>query len=418
MACDAGSPPQAAAAAERLAGAGVEVHTDTNGTQLLAGSEAPRTLVKSPGVPVDAPVVAEARQRGIAVVGELELGWRMLPNRFAAVTGTNGKTTTAELLGEIYRAGGRPVTVAGNVGAPLTGLAGKLDPDATVVCEVSSFQLEDSSCFAPEVALFLNLSPDHLDRHTSVDAYLAAKLRIFAKQRHSDIAVLNAGEPALAGADLGHARPVWFGADPGCDLRLVDDTLEWRGDRLMPASEVSLHGPHNLEDAMGAAAAALADGLDPNAVREALHEFKGLPHRMELVRVRGGVAYVNDSKATNVAAAVAALGSFGGGVHAIFGGSLKGGDFVGLAPAVREHCRRCYLIGEAAQRLSQDLANTRVQLDRCGVLERAVSEASRRARPGETVLLAPACASFDQFADYAERGSSFRALVEALPEPQ
>jgi UDP-N-acetylmuramoylalanine--D-glutamate ligase len=287
-----------------------------------------------------------------------------------------------------------------------------------VVCEASSFQLEDSSAFAPEVAIFLNFSADHLDRHVSVDAYLSAKLRLFANQKHSDIAVLNADEPALAGADLGRARPIWFGRDPACDLCLGDGAMLWRGRRLMAASEVALHGAHNIQDAMGAAAAALAAGIEPGAVREALREFKGLPHRMEFVRERGGVVYVDDSKATNVAAAAAARDSFPGGVHAILGGSLKGGDFVGLARAVRERCERCYLIGEAAQRLAQDLANTRVELVQCGDLDRAVSEAARRARPGDAVLLAPACASFDQFADYAERGERFRELAEALPEPR
>ena len=416
MACDSGSPPEAAAAREGLAGADVEIHLDTDGTQLLAGSEAPRTLVKSPGVPVDAPVVAEARRRGIPVFGELELGWRMLPNRFVAVTGTNGKTTTAELLGAIYRRGERPVAVAGNVGTPLTSLVGAIGSEATVVCEVSSFQLEDTAAFAPEVALFLNFSADHLDRHRSIDAYLTAKLRLFANQSSSDVAVLNAAEPVLAGADLGSARPVWFGREPGCDLHLDDGLLRWRGQPLMPASDVKLRGGHNLENAMGAAAAALADGVEAGVVRAALSEFGGLPHRMELVRERDGVAYVNDSKATNVAAAVAALDSFAGGVHAILGGSLKGGDFVGLAPAVRERCERCYLIGEAAPRIAQDLANTRVELVQSDDLEHAVAEAARRARPGQTVLLAPACASFDQFTDYAARGARFRELVAALPE--
>jgi UDP-N-acetylmuramoylalanine--D-glutamate ligase len=414
--CDAASPPEAAAARERLADAGVEIHLDTDGTQLLAGSKAPRTLVKSPGVPVDAPVVAEARRRRIAIVGELELGWRMLPNRFAAVTGTNGKTTTAELLGAIYQAAERPVVVAGNVGTPLTSLAGRLDMEVTVVCEASSFQLEDSDSFAPEVAVFLNFSADHLDRHRSVEDYLAAKLRVFANQEHSDFAVLNANEPALTGVDLGRARPIWFGEDPACDLFLGEGTLHWRGRPFMPASDIQLHGAHNIENAMGAAAAALADGVNPGVVREALREFRGLPHRMELVRELGGVAYVNDSKATNVAAAAAAIDSFAG-VHAILGGSLKGGDFLGLAPAVHDRCERCYLIGDAAQRLAGDLADTRVELDQCGDLEHAVREAALRARPGETVLLAPACASFDQFADYAARGERFRELVHALPEP-
>ena len=181
-------------------------------------------------------------------------------------------------------------------------------------------------------------------------------------------------------------------------------------------SDLQLQGPHSVQDAMGAAAAALADGIEPAAVRRGLREFKGLPHRMELVRKLGGVRWVNDSKATNVAAAAAALDSFDGGVHAILGGSLKGGDFVGLAPAVRARCERCYLIGEAAPRLAQDLANTRVELSRSETLERAVAEAASRARPGEIVLLAPACASFDQFADYAERGERFRELVRALSE--
>ena len=219
----------------------------------------------------------------------------------------------------------------------------------------------------------------------------------------------------LTGADLGHGRPVWFGEKPGCDLQLAGDTLVWRGEPLMAAAEVRLRA-HNLHNAMGAAAAALADGLAPDAVRETLRDFAGLPHRMELVRERGGVAYVNDSKATNVAAAAAALDSFAGGVHAILGGSLKGGDFVGLASAVRDRCERCYLIGEATERLASDLANARVELERAGDLEQAVAEAARRARPGEAVLLAPACASFDQFTDYAKRGERFRELVQALPE--
>jgi UDP-N-acetylmuramoylalanine--D-glutamate ligase len=416
VAADAASPPEAAAQRERLAEAGVEVHLDTDGTQLLAATEAPRTLVKSPGVPNDAPVVAQARRRGIVVVGELELGWRMLPNHFVAVTGTNGKTTTTELLGAIYRAAGRRVEIAGNVGTPLTALAGRIDGAATVVCETSSFQLEDSSKLAPDVALFLNFSEDHLDRHSSVSAYLAAKLRIFANQAAPDVAVLNVAEPALAEAYLGHGRLVWFGKEPDCDLRLVEDWLTWRGEQVIATDEIKLRGAQNLENAMGAAAAALADGVEPDAVLEALRGFGGLPHRMEFVREVGGVGYFNDSKATNVAAAVAALNSFPGGVHVILGGALKGGDFVGLAPAVRERCARCYLIGEAAERLAQDLANTRVDLVRSRDLERALAEASRLARPGQTVLLAPACSSFDQFTDYAERGDRFRELVRALPE--
>jgi UDP-N-acetylmuramoylalanine--D-glutamate ligase len=418
VACDAATPPEAIAERERLAGAGVEVHLDTDGKQLLARSKAPRTLVKSPGVPHDAPVVADARARGIEVVGELELGWRMVPNRFVAVTGTNGKTTTTELLGAIYRTAGLPVAVAGNVGTPLTALAGVLAPEATVICEASSFQLEDSSDFAPEVAVFLNFSEDHLDRHRSAAEYLAAKLRIFANQDKTDVAVVNAAEPALAGADLGRGAQVRFARSPHCDLGLLDHTIVWRGEPVVRTTEVRIHGAHNIDNAMGAAAAALADGVEVAAVAEALRDFEGLPHRMELVRERGGVAYVNDSKATNVAAAAAALRCFEGGVHAILGGSLKGGAFAPLVPVVSERCSACYLIGEAAEQLARDLTRSRVESVLCGDLERAVAEASRLARPGEAVLLAPACASFDQFVDYAERGERFRELVQALPEPQ
>jgi UDP-N-acetylmuramoylalanine--D-glutamate ligase len=416
VACDTSSPPEAASERERLAAAGVEVHLDNDGTQLLAAFKEPGTLVKSPGVPQHAPVVAEARRRATEVVGELELGWRLVRNRFLAVTGTNGKTTAAELLGAIYRTAGRPVAVAGNVGTPVSALAGRLDEDATVVCEVSSFQLEDATAFAPELALFLNFAEDHLDRHSTAADYLGAKLRVFANQTASDVAVLNASEPALEGADLGQARQVWFGATPGAELRLVGETIEWRGEPLMGIDELALRGMHNVENAMGAAAAALADGLEPSAVRSALSQFGGLPHRMETVRETGGVIYVNDSKATNVAAAAAALRSFPGGVHVILGGSLKGGSFAALAPVVADRCRACYLIGEAAERLTRDLSGSGVELIACGVLDRAVAEASSRAQRGETVLLAPACASFDQFTDYQERGERFRDLVHALRE--
>jgi UDP-N-acetylmuramoylalanine--D-glutamate ligase len=413
--CDAGRPAEALAERERLERAGVEVHLDTDGTQLLAGHPAPRTLVKSPGVPHDAPVVAEARRRGIEVMGELEIGWRMVPNRFVAVTGTNGKTTTTELLGAIYRTAGRPAAVAGNVGTPLTSLAGRIESGATVICEASSFQLEDSSEFAPEVALFLNFSEDHLDRHRSAEDYLAAKLRIFAHQDEADLAVVNASEPALAGVDLGRGRRVRFARSPRYDLGLDDHTIVWQGEPVVRTTELKVRGAHNIDNAMGAAAAALADGVEISAVAAALRAFEGLPHRMELVREIRNVAYVNDSKATNVAAAAAALRSFEVGVHLILGGSLKGVSFAPLVPVVQERCSGCYLIGEAADQLARDLRRSAVELVMCGDLERAVTEAARRARPGEAVLLAPACASFDQFVDYAERGERFRELVQALP---
>jgi UDP-N-acetylmuramoylalanine--D-glutamate ligase len=416
VACDSGSPPEAQESAERLGQAGVEVHLKTDGTQLLAAAPAPRTLVKSPGVPAGAPAVAGARERGIDVVGELELGWRLLPNEFCAVTGTNGKTTTTELIGAIYRAAGRPVAVAGNVGTPLTALAGEVDPGAVVVCEASSFQLEDSVEFAPEAAVFLNVSEDHLDRHSSADEYLAAKLRLFANQSPSDVAVLNTAEPALRDADLGAARQVWFGEEPRCELRLAGGALEWEGVTLIDVSELRLPGPHNVENAMAAAAAALARGVEREPVRAALREFEGVEHRLERVAELGGVSYVNDSKATNVTAAAAALRAYDAPVHGILGGSLKGTGFGALAPVVAERCAACYLIGEAAEQLARDLAGSGVDLVPCGDLERAVREAAAHARPGEVVLLAPACASYDQYRDFEQRGEHFRALVAALGE--
>jgi UDP-N-acetylmuramoylalanine--D-glutamate ligase len=415
VACDAGEPREAAEAAGRLRAAGVEMHLKSDGTQLLAAAEPPRALVKSPGVPLRAPLVVRARELGLPVLGELELGWRLLPNEFCAVTGTNGKTTTTELIGAIHRAAAQPVEVAGNVGTPVSALFAKADPEALVACEASSFQLEDTTAFAPETAVFLNLSEDHLDRHGSMDRYLAAKLRIFANQAPGDVAVLNAAEPALAGGTRGNAREVWFGAHDDCDMRLRDGCLEWHGEPLMQAAEVAIPGPHNLENAMAAAAAALSRGVPGAAVRSALQEFRGVPHRLEHVGEVRGVAYVNDSKATNATAAAAALRSFER-VHAILGGSLKGGGFQPLAGVIRDHCRAAYLIGEAAPRLAADLALAGVRLRRSGDLPAAVAAAAADAEPGDVVLLAPACASFDQYRDYVERGEHFRALVAELEQ--
>jgi UDP-N-acetylmuramoylalanine--D-glutamate ligase len=307
------------------------------------------------------------------------------------------------------------VAVAGNVGSPVSAFAGALAHDATVVCEASSFQLEDADRFAPETAVFLNFAPDHLERHLDLDQYLEAKLRLFANQASGDVAVLNAAEPALANRDLpGSARRVWFGEGDGCELRLERGQLSWRGQALLQTSELKLPGAHNVQNAMAAAAATLAGGIEPDAVREALRQFPGVPNRLELVAEAGGIRYVNDSKATNPAAAIAGLEAFEGGVHGILGGSLKGGDFSPLVPVVAERCVACYLIGEAEGELARALRDTGVELHTCGDLERAVSEAARRARPGQTVLLSPACASFDQYRDYEQRGEHFRSLVESL----
>jgi UDP-N-acetylmuramoylalanine--D-glutamate ligase len=312
-AVDSGHPDGAAG----LEGVGVEVFLDTDGLAQLEGT---RTVVKSPGVPREAPVIAAALERGVEVVGEMELAWRALPNRFVAVTGTNGKTTTVELLGHLYRTAGEPVAVAGNVGTALSELVGEVDEEATIVCEASSFQLEDTVAFAPECAVFLNLAPDHLDRHGDLEHYLAAKLRIFANQGNDDVAVYNADDPFAADTDLGGcARRVAFctGAAPECEVAVAEGTIFYGGEPLLAVSELGLFGEHNVANAMAAAAAALAMGIDRDAVRAGLRSFAGVPHRLEPVAERDGVRFVNDSKATNVASATVGIRAFEGGVHAI-----------------------------------------------------------------------------------------------------
>ncbi len=399
-----------------LSASGVEVVLDTDGVALLDGI---RTVVKSPGVPREAPVIAAALKRGTDVVGELELAWRAIPNRFVAVTGTNGKTTTVELLGHVYRTAGEPVAVAGNVGTPLSSLAGEVEQDATVVCEASSFQLEDTVAFAPECGVFLNLAPDHLDRHSDLESYLAAKLRIFANQGNDDVAVYNADDPQLAGIDLGGcARRVAFcaAAAPDCEVSLAGGTIFYDGQPLIAVEDLGLFGDHNVANAMAAAAAAFSMGIDRDAIREGLRSFAGVPHRLELVADIAGVAYVNDSKATNVASATVGLRAFEGGLHAILGGSEKDEPFAPLADPIRETCVACYLIGASAERLAAELAPVEpaIPLRRCADLEDAVRLAAAAAEPGETVLLSPACASFDAFEDFEQRGDRFREIVEAI----
>jgi len=380
---------------------GVELHLASSGVDLL---DRIATVVKSPGVPREVPVVAAALERGMEVTGELELAWRLLANPFLAVTGTNGKTTTVELLGAIHRAAGIGVAVAGNVGTALGSLVRSLDPAATVVCEASSFQLEDASELAPDCAVLLNVEDDHLDRHGDLARYREAKLRAFARQPDGAVAV------APPRFDLpGRASRITFGPN-GADLAERDGELLWRGRSLMAVSELALRGAHNVENAMAAAAAALATGVPEAAVAEALRTFAGVEHRLEEVGRLGGVLYVNDSKATNVASARRGIEAFEGGVHAILGGSLKGGGFKGLREAVGARCEAAYLIGEAAGPLAADLRGT-VALHRSGTLEQAVADASSAASSGDVVLLSPACASFDAFRDYEHRGERFRELV-------
>jgi UDP-N-acetylmuramoylalanine--D-glutamate ligase len=408
---DSGHPVEAAGLEEL----GVEVRLDVDGTDLL-GDVA--TVVKSPGVPREAAVVSAARDRGIEVTGELELAWRMLPNPFSAVTGTNGKTTTTELLGHIHRTAGRPVAVVGNVGTPVSSLVGEIEEAATVVCECSSFQLEDTIEFAPECSVFLNLAPDHLDRHGTFEVYRNAKFGVFANQGTDDVSVVNGDDPELSSGVLpGNARRVWFCDGGTCEMTIEGGVMRWQGEALIGVDELPLLGRHNVENAMAAAAAALAMGIAPEPVAEGLRTFEGVPHRLERVRERNGVLYVNDSKATNVASALAGIGAFAGGLHLILGGSLKGESFRPLAGPVSDRAVAVYLIGAAADDLVMDLASVAVSgvhIQRSGTLEQAVQDASAAASEGEVVLLSPACASFDAFRDFEERGDRFRDLVEAL----
>ena len=343
---------------------------------LLDGVE---VVVKSPGVPGEVRLVAEARRRGIPIWSEVELGYRLLApsgTRFVGVTGTNGKTTTTALLGAIFEAAGRNVAVAGNIGVPLS----SVERADWVVCELSSFQLEDVHELACDVAVLLNLEPDHLDRYPSFEAYRDAKLRIFERARAKVV-------PRASGLD-----GIGFSAD----------------DEL-PA-EPLLRGAHNRENAAAATAAARAAGIADEHIAEGLRTFPGVPHRLELVGERNGVRYVNDSKATNVAAAIRALEAYRDEfVHLILGGSSKGEDFGPLAAAIGPKVRPVQFIGEEADRMIELIDG---HID--GTLERAVAHATKLARPGDVVLLSPACASFDQFENYERRGEAFRDLVGVL----
>jgi UDP-N-acetylmuramoylalanine--D-glutamate ligase len=376
--------------AGRLRAGGVEVVLGAEKRALVDDVD---LLVKSPGIPNEVPLVAAARERGLTIWSEVELGSRILPNPLLGITGTNGKTTTSELLGEIFRAAGRPVAVAGNVGRPLTGLDGAIADDAWIVCELSSFQLEDIEELRPRVAVLLNLTPDHLDRHGDLAAYRAAKLRLFENQRADDVAVLPRG----------------FGPVPGSGRR-----IEFAVDDSLPA-EPRIPGDHNRENAAAATAAARAAGIPDDAIAAGLAGFSGVPHRLELVRELDGVRWINDSKATNPEAAERALGAYPPGLRVILGGSRKGTPFAGLAARAREaRVSRAYLIGDSADEIAEALAREGVRFRHSGDLETAVADAHADAERGEVVLLSPACASYDQFDNFEERGARFRELVEAL----
>jgi UDP-N-acetylmuramoylalanine--D-glutamate ligase len=373
----------------RLRALGVEVRTGREEETLLQGID---LVVKSPGVRADAPLVAGARAREVPIWDELELGARLLSNPILAVTGTNGKTTTTALLGEMLRAGGLEVEVAGNIGRALSSLVGAVAPETWIVCEVGVFQLDDMQVFHPRVGVLVNLEPDHLDRYEDFDAYASTKLRMFELQTENDTAVVPRG----------------FGAIPGAARR-----VEFAADDPLPA-EPAIPGVHNRENAAAATRAARAVGVSDDDIAVALRTFRGVEHRIEEIATVDGVRFVNDSKATNVAAtlrAVAALRSSR--LHVILGGRGKSESYAPLADVLRAD-DRAYLIGEAAGEIGAALDATGIPCLVAGELGVAVDQAAAAARSGDVVLLSPACASFDQFRDFEERGDAFRALVEAL----
>ncbi len=406
--------------ARELAGLGVEMKAGDQRPELLDGID---LVVRSPGVPWDTPLIRAARDGRLELIGELELSYRLLAtDRLVAVTGSNGKSTTTALLGEIFRRAGEKVVVAGNIGVALAAVLDEVDARTTVVVEVSSFQLEDAVEFRPRVGVLLNLAPDHLDRHGSSNEYYRLKWRLFENQNGTDYAVLNADDAAVAlGRDRLETTALMFGrrAAPGPgvwpeDGWLVYDVRETAG-KILPVADVRLPGPHNLSNAMAAACAALALGAPPVAIAAGLTSFGGLPHRLEAAGEIGGVKYVNDSKATNVASALVALASYQAPIVWIAGGKGKGEDFAPLADAVRERVRVAVLYGAAGDDIAAALGDA-VPVERVGTVPEAVRAAARRARPGDVVLLAPACTSWDQYRNFEERGEDFKRAVAALRE--
>ena len=414
---------------------GITVETGGHGDRTFRGQD---MIVVSPGVPVDAPPLAQARAQGVTVIGEIELAARFLPGSIVAITGSNGKTTTTTLAGEIMTAAGFPALVGGNIGTPAISLAEQAQPETVIVLEVSSFQLETIQTFCPKVAVVLNVTPDHLDRHRTFEAYTDAKARIFENQQASDFAVLNADDPTcVAMATRTRAQVFWFSREKelqqGAEVR--DGAIVFRDARkevrpvrssgpdsvfvgpnerqtIMLVSEIPLKGAHNLENVLAAVCAGVLMGCAPEKIRQAVREFKAVEHRLEFVASIGGVDYYNDSKATNVDATIKALESFPANIHLILGGKDKGSDYTVLNDLVRQRVKRVYTIGAAAAKIESQIKAA--EIVHAETLDHALRKAHAAARPGDVVLLAPACASFDQFKNYEHRGQAFKEIVRAL----
>ncbi|HEV2135537.1 MAG TPA: UDP-N-acetylmuramoyl-L-alanine--D-glutamate ligase [Terracidiphilus sp.] len=376
-------------------------------------------IVVSPGVPLDTPALVQVRNFGIPVIGELELAARFTKGRVLAITGSNGKTTTTALTGAILKAGGLPTLVGGNIGVPVVSLIRETTPETWSVLEVSSFQLETTEEFHPQIAVILNITPDHLDRHGTFENYALAKERIFAAQNAHDAVVLNADNPRTAEAAPRSKAPVyWFSAkhEVSRGAWVKDGRVVYRADEgaaaedVMALEGIHLKGAHNVENVLAAVCAARLAGVPADVVRKAIESFEAVEHRLEYVATVNGVQFYNDSKATNVDATAKAVEAFAGGIHLILGGKDKGSDYTTLNDLLRQRVRAVYTIGSAAAKIESQLRGV-VPLRPCMTLEAAVTAAANAARAGDVVLLAPACSSFDQFENYEHRGRVFKELV-------
>jgi UDP-N-acetylmuramoylalanine--D-glutamate ligase len=396
---------------------GITVETGGHGERTFRGQD---LIVVSPGVPVDAPPLVQARAAGEPVIGEIELAAQNLPGSIVAITGSNGKTTTTTLTGEILAAGGLPVAVGGNIGTPAISLVAAATRETAVVLEISSFQLETIQTFRPKVAVILNITPDHLDRHRTFQTYVDAKARIFENQQPDDYAVLNEDDPSCrALRDRTRAEVFWFSrkqeVQNGAWVR--DGKILFRdssGQReIMLVSEIPLKGAHNVENVLAGVCAGALMGCEPAKIRKAIQEFKAVEHRLEYVATIKGVEYFNDSKATNVDATIKALESFPKNIHLILGGKDKGSDYTVLNDLLRERVKRVYTIGAAAEKIESHIKGA-AEIVHAETLDNAIRRAAAVAQPGDIVLLAPACASFDQFQSYNHRGRVFKAVVHSL----
>jgi UDP-N-acetylmuramoylalanine--D-glutamate ligase len=396
---------------------GIAIETGGHGERTFRGQD---LIVVSPGVPFDAPLLQQARAMGETVIGEIELAAQFFPGRIIAITGSNGKTTTTALTGEIISAGGFHTLVGGNIGTPAISLVDQATPETIAVLEVSSFQLETIQSYQPHIAVILNITPDHLDRHRTFAAYTSAKARIFENQKQDDFAVLNADDPTCVSlADAVKSKLFWFSrekeVEQGAFVR--DGHIFFRDGNdekeIMPIAEISLKGAHNIENVLAAVSVGMLMGCDPGQIRKTIREFKAVEHRLEYVATIRGVEFYNDSKATNVDATIKAIESFPASIHLILGGKDKGSDYSVLNDLLRQRVKAVYTIGAAAEKIESQIRDT-VEIVHAETLDSAVKRAARAAQPGDIVLLAPACASFDQFQNYEHRGKTFKKVVKGL----